>query len=353
MSDKPVYRNPDWEMSKKRMAAFWEHEIIDRPVLQIYIDEPNVEPDEMDAYGFEDRWTDPETFVRVERNSVRKYLGEGYPSAYPNWASVPEMLGCEMQYAQNTIWSHPAANSILDLSAEKITIDSPVVTKKLDFLEKSAKLFGDDVFLGMPPFGNSGDDIAKVLGYQQICFDLYDEPEAVITLDKKITDFSIKCYDACYEAISKHMDGTSWWLPAWHPRKSVLIEFDLGGMISPEMYKLFLPHLIERAEHAERSIYHLDGPGALVHLDTILAQKEFDAVQWEPGTGGDSFSSYLPVMKRIQDAGKGLYVGLTGVEIDEALYLLSELKPEGLMMPIHTTSVDEAKRFLEKVEKMY
>ena len=37
--------------------------------------------------------------------------------------------------------------------------------------------------------------------------------------------------------INKNMEGSCGWLPAWYPGRSALIEFDIGGMISPHSYK--------------------------------------------------------------------------------------------------------------------
>lgn len=347
------YQNPDWDMAKKRLEAFWHHEIIDRPCLQVYVD--TFDPEPMEACSYADRWLDPETFVRIESNGVkhRRYLGEGYPSFYPNWEGISAMLGCNAEFDKNTIWIRPIADSVLDLDFSGFSFDSDPVKKQIAKLSRIAEICSGQYFLAMPPFGNSGDNLAMALGYENLCFDLVDEPERVLELDDLITGMWKKLYDAFRAAITQHMDGMSWWLPAWHPGRSALIEFDFGALISPEMYKMFLPHLIERAEYVDNCIYHLDGPGALPHLDTILAQKEFDAVQWEPGAGGGTFLSWLPVMKRIQEAGKGLYVGFVGVETDEALQLLKELKPEGLIMPVHANSMDEANRFLDTVNKMF
>lgn len=347
------YCNPDWDMAKKRLEAFWEHEIIDRPCLQIYVDICEAEPIELCSY--DKRWNNPDDFVRIEGEFIkhRKYLGEGYPSLYPNWEGISSMLGCKTEYDKNTIWARPAAETVLDLDLSGFVSDSEEIKRETEKLSKIAQICHNKYFLAMPPFGNSGDNLAKALGYDNLCYDLVDEPEKVIELDGIITQMWKKLYDVFRSAISQFMDGMSWWLPAWYPGRSTLIEFDLAALISNEMYNLFLPNLIERAEYVDKSIYHLDGPGALIHLDTILSQKEFDAVQWEPGAGGGSFLSWLPVMKKIQDAGKGLYVGFVGVEIDEALELLKELRPEGLIMPVHANSMDEAYRFLDKVGKMY
>ncbi len=44
--------------------------------------------------------------------------------------------------------------------------------------------------------------------------------------------------------------------------------------------EVFLPGIIEECSFYERTIYHLAGPGALKHLDSLLEIKELDAIQW-------------------------------------------------------------------------
>lgn len=345
--------NPDWDTAAKRLEAFWEHEIIDRPCLQVYCDEQ--EPALDVRCDYESRWNDPASFLRTEKDCLRyrTHLGEAFPAFYPNWEGLSIMAGAGVKYDDRTIWVKPEVESVTELDLSGLTIQAEESAAEIIRLEKMAELGRDECFIGFPPMGNSGDSLAKLVGYCNFCFDLADNPEEVIRADDIIEQYWEEAYDAFTGAVGKYMGGTCGWLPAWHPRRSALIEFDLGALISPEMYKMFLPNLLKRTAHAERSIYHLDGPDALKHLDTILAQKEFDAIQWEPGAGGGSFVSWLPLMKQIQDAGKCLYVGFVGVEVDEARELLKELRPEGLLMPVKAHSVEEGQKFLDEVTKMY
>jgi hypothetical protein len=101
-----------------------------------------------------------------------------------------------------------------------------------------------------------------------------------------------------------------------------------------------------RASEAEKTIFHLDGPDSLKHLDTILSLPWIDAVQALPGAGIPDMLLWLPVYKKIQAAGKSLYIG-NSVNEDEARVLLKELRPEGLMVPVHINSRDRAFKFAD------
>ena len=53
-------------------------------------------------------------------------------------------------------------------------------------------------------------------------------------------------------------------------------------MVSKETFDdLFLPGIRQECRHAEASLYHLDGPNALTHLDSLLEIPELDAIQWD------------------------------------------------------------------------
>ena len=353
-----ISRNADWDMAEKRLEAFWSREIIDRPCIQIYApappedcaDAPSAPTDD-----YEKLWNDPETVYRNYRAGYmrQRFLGEALPVYYPNWVGVPQMLGSNVQYDRDTIWVRPTVDTILDIDPDSLRVDHPLVTKLIEKLDYLAMKTAGDAFIGLPPMANAGDHLAMTCGYANLCMDLIENTDAVMAAERKIKDLWISLYDRVYETINRHQQGSCGWLPAWHPRRSALLECDFCAMISPQMFDMYLPLLLERASHCERSIYHLDGPGALTHLDTLLAQKEIDAIQWEPGVACKNILEYLPVMQKIQAAGKGLYVAGPRYSPEAMLALLRNLRPEGLIIPVSVQSLDEGERLLDTVTKMF
>lgn len=353
-----ITRNPDWENAQKRLEAFWNNEIIDRPCIQIYAPAPESDFADIGPItdcDYEARWNDPEIVFHNFRSKYMRtrYLGEAFPVLYPKWPGPELMLGSNVEYDLNTIWVKPGVETIFDLDMHRLSIEHPVVNSFLKKLSYCAEHVNGEAFIGMPGMGNPGDTIATVCGYENLLVDLVEEPDEVMAVESKLTTFWKCMYDKVYNATTQYIQGSCGWLPAWHPGRSALIEFDMAAMISPEMFRLYLPHLLERAEYAEKSIYHLDGPDALIHLDTILAQKEFDAIQWEPGVASKNILDWIPVMQKIQAAGKGLYIAGPRYSPKAVLELLKKLKPEGLIVPLSVSSVEEGEQFLEIIEKMY
>ena len=120
-------------------------------------------------------------------------------------------------------------------------------------------------------------------------------------------------------------------------------------MISAEAYdELILPFVEQQTEWVQRTIYHLDGPGAVRHLDSLLALDKLDGIQWVPGAGAPPPSEWISLLKRIQKAGKLIDIS---VEKGEVKKLLRELNPEGLLMKTSCDSPEEADKLIENVKK--
>ena len=99
----------------------------------------------------------------------------------------------------------------------------------------------------------------------------------------------------------------------------------------------------------DTSIFHLDGPAAIRHLDTLLEIEELNAIQWVPGDGNPPAKAWLAMLKKIQSAGKCLWVSAPPEDVST---ILEELRPEGLMIHVEGTfpSLDEAEVFIAAVQ---
>ena len=97
--------------------------------------------------------------------------------------------------------------------------------------------------------------------------------------------------------------------------------------------------------YLDYSIYHLDGPDALKHLDMILEIPRLNAVQWVPGAGmvKEGVARWIPIYRKIQAKKKAIQVFCQSAEVD---FVLESLKPEGLLIFTSCSSEKEAKELL-------
>jgi hypothetical protein len=108
----------------------------------------------------------------------------------------------------------------------------------------------------------------------------------------------------------------------------------------------FLPFIAEQTERIPRTVYHLDGPCAVQHLDSLLGLSQLDAIQWVYGAGGGRAVDWIDLLRRIQAGGKPFQVLCEMAEVET---LMRELSPEGMMLVVtDCSSQAEGERLLER-----
>jgi hypothetical protein len=84
-----------------------------------------------------------------------------------------------------------------------------------------------------------------------------------------------------------------------------MLQSDFSYMISPKMFRRFvLPDLEACCAAMDYAFYHMDGKGQIPHLDMLLSISRLRGIQWVPGDGNPTPEHWLPLLKRIRDAGK-------------------------------------------------
>ncbi|MDO9541938.1 MAG: hypothetical protein Q7J98_06405, partial [Kiritimatiellia bacterium] len=80
---------------------------------------------------------------------------------------------------------------------------------------------------------------------------------------------------------------------------------DFCYMIGPKMFDEFVkPELEASCKKLDHAFYHLDGPGELPHLDSLLEIKALKGVQWIPGSQNPHGENWPDVYRKILKAGK-------------------------------------------------
>ncbi len=112
-------------------------------------------------------------------------------------------------------------------------------------------------------------------------------------------------YDHWYALLRAAGQPITSWLPLVADSKYYIPSNDFSIMISQRMFdEFFLPGIIRECQFFDRSIYHLDGPGALRHLDLILAIPELDALQWVFGAGNEGFHAGCGCTRKPRQPGR-------------------------------------------------
>jgi hypothetical protein len=346
--------------SKRRVEAWWNHEIIDRAVIQVTAPRDPVrletgqpgDTQEKDAEALRRYFTDPEEVIpRLQARLANTYFGgEAFPVMYPvsiNMVAIlSNYLGCPMRFVnENTTWSE----HILDDWEQRPTYRYDPTNEWWLISERlltAAVEQSDGYYVGVPDLNGPTEMLSRLRSPQHLATDFYDNPQYIKPALIEINQVWYDYWRAC-TAITGRLGGNFHWMGIWSDRPSTDLQSDFSCMMSPAMFdEYFLPFLDEQTHMVERTIYHLDGPGAVKHLDSLLALPRLTGVQWVPGAGARPTAEWIPLLQKIQNAGKLVYAYC---EPENVRRLLQELRPEGLMLVVSCESVEEAQRLLDNV----
>lgn len=325
---------PDYEISKKRYEAFWEREIIDRPPVCFIFPKEDWKPVPEKSYKtLEEKWLDVD--FRAEQAAISlsnyEYYADALPIVYPNFG--PEIFsawcGCGYIFGETTAWSVPCIED-WERDSDKAVFnpEHPLFKLMVKFTERLLEYGKGNFIVGLTDFHTGGDHLAALRDPQNLAIDLIENVDWVKQKLKSSAKEYFKVYDFFYNMLRKEGMPITSWTPLIYDGKFYIPSNDFSCMISNQMFvDIFLPGIIEECRFYDKCIYHLDGPGALRHLDTLLDIKELDAVQWVPGAGNEGFARWVDVYRRIQKAGKGIQLSVT---IDELPLVFETLRPEGV-----------------------
>ena len=350
----------DWESVKQRFEAWWQGEMIDRPLLAVTAprrpDLAAVEP-ALSEQEIVAQWTDIDFMIhRQEQVLERTYFGaEAIPLFSHNWSAGQALyFGCVPHFARDTVWVDPAPQDALGYPILEGWQDSPWWQWMQDCTLKAAQASRGRWFM-MPMWGNhAGDNLGLVRGAEKLLIDIKEDRAWVKRAVKQVSDIQQKAFDRLWELVDPAIvgvEGSVNYVSCWSPRRTMGFDCDLSCMLSPRDYReLFLPPLLETMHTVDHRIYHLEGTVALQHLPTLLGLPELHAIQWVPGAGREAIAQWIPLIQRVQAAHKGIAIY---VQPEEIPGLLKECRPEGLFINTTCRSEDEARKVIEMVEATY
>lgn len=345
----------DWPERQKRLEAMWACDAVDRAALLFTVPEGPF-PEIPIPETLEERWTNIDyRLAEMSRNENVYYAAELIPSFWPNMGPgcAASYFGAEPIFKPDTCWF---SHIVEDWDSFEIKIDPDNRWWKLikDMTAAAVAESKGRYFVSHTDIGDPTDILSHLRGPDRLCMDLLERPEAVVRARTAVTNLWFGLYDELYNIVngSGYLEGSCGWMGIWHPGKTYPIQCDFSCMISPKMFDEYvLPALVEQGRRMDQVIYHLDGPGAIVHLDSLLATPEISGIQWIQGSGGGSILEWLPLLKKVQKAKRVL--NCWAGSLQEARTLLEELSPRGLILYIPPLgSREEAEEVIKYARKV-
>ncbi|NLL83536.1 MAG: hypothetical protein GX230_04765 [Lentisphaerae bacterium] len=332
----PIDAIEDWSRRLDRQDAFWRCEILDRPLVMIQGWQERVKVPVKRHETHRERWFDAEWLAERSAAQIRNtnYYGDALPQIMPNLGpeAFNAFLGMELEFGESTSWSIPNLQNWHDIDKIAFSQDNPYWKKMCELTDALLSVGKNLFYVGLTDFHPGGDACAAFRDPLQFNIDMIEAHDEVKLLMRKVTDIYFKVFELSRQRLSDAGQACGTWLGPLSRLTWYVPSNDFSCMISKEMFDdYFLPGIAEECRALQASIYHLDGPGALHHLDSLLSIPELNAIQWVYGAGHGKATDWLHVYKKIQAAGKGIHLTVGPDELDT---VMAELSPAGAWMHV-------------------
>jgi len=324
---------PDYREAQDRINAFWNHADTDRPA--IYLTHPKAGGTQFNYKKHENPeqyWLDFDYRVAMATHHMENtvFCAEAMPVFMPDMGPsiISAWAGCLHTFGEHTAWADPCLD---DWNNDKnfIDMEHPLAKKTEEFTRLAIDAARGKYIVGLADFHPGGDHLAALRGSENLAIDLLENPDEV----KAKLAASYKEYWRVFDFYTKWLKSEGMPIATWMPITSETDMYipsnDFSCMISKPMFdEFFLPGIIEECRRYDKSIYHLDGPGAVQHLDSLLEIPELNAFQWVPGAGQPQVIPWLDMFKKMLAAGKSIVT--YPQNMDELRFLMDNFKPKGL-----------------------
>ena len=353
---------PNLEETKKHYIDWWNHKGIVLNMWEHFQEgvKPHADIPAPQPYrDLNQRWFDPQWRAEyldwyVAHSSL---MADMLPVANTQLGpgSLAAILGGVFEGGEDTIWIHP--RPVVDGSAVDDIVFDPNHPNWLlhkDLLRACKQKAQGHYYVGMPDLMEGLDVLAAIKGTDKVLLDTVMQPEVLEHQMQQINDIYFRVFDELYDIIREGDEMAFCYFSSWAPGKMSKLQSDISTMISVDDYCRFVqPFIREQCQKIDYTLYHLDGVGAMHHLDALLEIKELNAIQWTPGVGEPQGGSpkWYNLYKKILAGGKSVMA--CWVTLDELRPLLDNIGGEGvhIEMDFHNErEVEQALRIVEEYQ---
>ena len=349
---------PNLEETKRRYINWWNHKGIILNMWEHFQEgvKPHADIPEPKPYkDLNQRWFDPEWRAEyldwyVAHSSL---MADMLPVANTQLGpgSLAAILGGVFEGGEDTIWIHPDPNYTDDI---KFDPNHPNWLLHKELLKACKRKAQGHYYVGMPDLMEGMDVLAAMKGTDKVLLDTVMQPEVLERQMQQINDIYFQVFDELYDIIREGDEMAFCYFSSWAPGKMSKLQSDISTMISVDDYRRFVqPFIREQCQKIDYTLYHLDGVGAMHHLDALLEVKELNAIQWTPGVGEPQGGSpkWYDLYRKILAGGKSIMA--CWVTLDELRPLLDNIGGDGvhLEMDFHNErEVEQALKIVDEFE---
>jgi 5-methyltetrahydrofolate--homocysteine methyltransferase len=356
---KLAYFDEDWDEIRDLLTAWWLRKEPHRPILSVTaprekpLPVPKGPPLTADS---RDNWLDVEAILRrYEARCGRTFsAGVSFPYVTPGLGpgNLNLYLGSEPVFMPDTVWYKPVFK---DPAKAQLHLDpaNPYWQWTLRAIDTMKAAAAGKYLVGIPDMIEGLDILSELLGTEELLTYLLDCPEEIHRLLNDLDPIYWKAFDPLYEKVKDERQGNAFIaFQIWGPGRTIKSQCDFSAMISPAMFEEFVcPYLERQCARADFSVFHVDGPKCIPHLEPLLKVKSLTAIQWTPGypnPGSADPMWWKPVWEKVYAAGKSALVLGNKPSLVEPF--LREFGWAGSFVGTGTQTEAEARRLLKDAQ---
>ena len=378
----------NWPETREKWINYWKQQNTGRPLMHVLARRPEMEKyvNEKAPGGVNDSiicqgryytlpeglwWKDLDDKYLNARGLVERYrcfcenhifLAESFPNldVCLGPGSTAAYLGSDVGFSEDTIWFKPCVEDEWDDHPEiKFDPNDRWFSRHLKLVADARALMGNDVLLDMPDLMENLDVLSSLRGAQELMMDLIEDPDMIKERVDQVTRAYFPIFDAFYEHVKDAEGGNAYnCFQIWGPGRLAKLQCDASAMMSTEMFDEFvLDSLRCQTEHLDFSMYHLDGPGAIKHLDSLMSLERLNSLQWTPGEPGPDGTKpqWDIVYDKAVAAGKSIWVHVCNGDVDEWIrgtdHIVQRYGTKGTFLWYPEMSLKDAEKLLGYADK--
>lgn len=346
----------DFEQVRVRWDTFWRGNEGQRPLLNIVVPKANVAPERsLSPYAcgrgpLEDKIAHVLRYVQS-----REYLAEAVPLFLVTFAPdhFAALLGSQIRFdpSTSTTWVDPFVED-WDETELRVQWEGQWWQRTVECIRAFRKACDGKLIIVPTHLQGGLDCLSAIRGPEQLAMDLVTEPEKIHRALRQVDSALSEVVAALRIEHGIEKWGTVTRHGMYHRGFLSIPSCDFSCMISEGMFNEFgLPSIAHEAKQFDMAEYHLDGPGAVRHLEAICAIPEIAVIQWQPGEGQAANQDWGPLYRRIDELGKGQCFLRCRPEL--AKRMVRELKGPQLFFDVVLETREEAMRFIDEIEEIW
>lgn len=341
---------PDFDDVRYKWDAFWRGDM--STLAGAVLPKEGVEPVSHPPYlvGCDGNFT-PIIDQLLAYAESHDFIGSAIPFFVLEWGpdTFSAFMGADLVFGAGTSWCVPFVEDWDDVDI-RFHRDSKWWRITEDLIGAIRERCDGKLLICPPTLVANLDCLAALRGQEKLLFDLIERPDKVKRALKEVCAAHTEVLDAYAELLDFKTYGSINIAGSYISGRQSRPQSDASCLISPAMFREFvMPCLEYETSDTDAAQYHLDGPGAIRHLDALSELKRLHMIDYTPDPK-EKLSDWLHVRRKIDDLGKGQTFGANSLE--EAKKIRQDYHSDKMLISVSASSKSEAEDIIGEIESM-